>query len=67
MADYSDKSHSEVSDDKISRKLVIGLEKSKTTLDVTTQINVGPDIFTLKNRYRTDILSHKLRSLRVKL
>ena len=63
MDSYSDNCHSEVSSEEMSRKWVIGLEKAKATLDVTTQMNVMLSIFPLTNKYRNDLLSQKLRML----
>ena len=57
MAAYSDKRHIAVSDEDMSRKWGIGLDKAKLTLDATTQMNFRSAIFTQTKRYRTDILS----------
>ena len=67
MADYSDKRHSEVSDEGMYHKWWTGLEKSKVTLDITPKIDLRLAIFPLDKRYRIDLLSHKPRRLSVKL
>ena len=67
MAAYSDKRHDEDSDEELSCKWVIGMENAKANLNVTMQINVGSEILPLTKRYRTDLLSQKLRRLSVRL
>ena len=67
MTDYSDKRFSEVSDEQLYLKWGLGLENSKATLDVMMQMNFRQAILPLTKRYRTDLFSQKLRSLRVNL
>ena len=44
----------------------IGLSKAKATLEATTQENVRSAILPLTRRYRTDLMSQKLKRLRAK-
>ena len=66
MVAYSYKRNSEVSSEELCCKLGIDLEKSKLTLDVTTQMNVRFCIFPLNKRYKTYQLSQKLRRSSIK-
>jgi len=47
----------------ISLKWGIGLEKAKATLRNTTQLNIRSALLPLTRRYRTDLLSQRLRRL----
>jgi len=50
----------------LSLKWGIGLEKAKNTIDNTTQINIRSAILPLTRRYRTDLLSQRLRRLNIR-
>ena len=65
-AAYSEKRHSGVSAEELSRMWGIGLSKAKATLEATTQENVRSAILPLTRRYRTDLMSQKLKRLRAK-
>ena len=41
----------------------VGLEKAKNTINNTTQLNIRSAVFPLTRRYRTDLLSQRLRRL----
>ena len=62
-ASYTKKSHRVLSADLMAKKLGIGLENSKCTIESTTQYNVISDIKLVTWRYRTDLLSQRLRRL----
>ena len=47
----------------IARKWGIGLEKAKQTLKATTQLAVRSAVLPLTRRYRTDLMSQRLRRL----
>ena len=47
----------------LALKWGIGLEKAKNTIKNTTQVNIRPAISQLTRRYRTDLLSQRLRRL----
>ena len=63
---YSYEHRIEFSADELTRKWGIGLKTYTATLRFTTQVNVRSEIFSLTNKYRTDLLSHKIRILSVK-
>ena len=47
----------------LARKWGIGLQKAKDTLKCTTQMNMRSAVLPLTRRYRTDLLSPRLRRL----
>ena len=47
----------------LAKKWGIGLQKAKDTLKCTTQLNIRSAILPLTRRYRTDLLSQRLRRL----
>jgi len=47
----------------LSLKWGIGLEKAKNTINHTTQMNIRSAVLPLTRRYRTDLLSQRLRRL----
>jgi len=51
----------------LSLKLGIGLEKAKNRIKNTTQYNVRSAILPLTRRYRTDLLSQRLKRLNTRL
>jgi hypothetical protein len=56
--------HSIVNAEELSRKWGIGLETAKKTLKVTTQYGIRHAIHPLRRRYRTDHLSLRYRRLK---
>ena len=62
-ATYSDKRHHGTDPALLARKWGIGLQKAKDTLKVTTQLNIRSAILPLSRRYKTDMLSQRLRRL----
>ena len=63
FATYTNKRHHGISAYILARKWEIGLDKSKFTLQSTTQGNVISDLKPLTRRYRTYLLSQRLRQL----
>ena len=63
FATYTDTPHHGISADLLARKWGIGLDKSKRTLQSTTQDHVRSSLKPLTRRYITDFLSQKLRRL----
>jgi len=57
------KRHHGVDADLLSLKWGIGLEKARNTLKYTTQMNVRSALLPLTRRYRTDLLSQRLKRL----
>ena len=57
------KRHHGVDADLLSLKWGIGLEKAKNTIKHTTQLNVRSALLPLTRRYRTDLLSQRLKRL----
>ncbi len=57
------KRHHGVDANLLSLKWGIGLEKAKNTIKHTTQLNVRSALLPLTRRYRTDLLSQRLRRL----
>jgi len=57
------KRHHGVDPDLLSLKWGIGLEKARNTLKYTTQMNVRSALLPLTRRYRTDLLSQRLKRL----
>ena len=47
----------------LSRKWGIGLKKARDTLAKTTQLNIRSALLPLTRRYRTDLLSQRLKRL----
>ena len=62
-ATYSDKRHHGANPELLARKWGIGLQKAKETLACTTQLNIRSAILPLTRRYRTDLVSQRLRRL----
>ena len=57
------KRHHGVDADLLSLKWGIGLEKARNTLKHTTQMNIRSALLPLTRRYRTDLLSQRLKRL----
>ncbi len=57
------KRHHGVDADLLSLKWGIGLEKARNTLKNTTQLNIRSALLPLTRRYRTDLLSQRLKRL----
>lgn len=57
------KLHHGVDADLLSLKWGIGLERARNTLEYTTQMNVRSALLPLTRRYRTDLLSQRVRRL----
>ena len=55
--------HHAITPDLLSRKWGIGLDKAKATLACTTQENIRSAVLPLTRRYRTDLLSQRLKRL----
>ena len=62
-ATYSGERHHGTDPHLLARKWGIGLNKAKQTLECTTQQNIRSAILPLTRRYRTDLLSQRLRRL----
>ena len=60
---YTDKRHHGVDANLIARKWGIGVQRARDTLKCTTQQNIRSAILPLTRRYRTDLLSQRLRRL----
>ena len=63
FATYTAKRHHGISDDLLVIKRGIRLDKAKWTLKSTTRDNVRSALKPLTRRYRTDLLSQRLRQL----
>ena len=62
-ATYTDNRHHGTDKALLSRKWGIGLKAAKDTLSHTTQLNIRSAISPLTRRYRTDLVSQRLRRL----
>ena len=60
------KRHNGVDPELLSQKWGIGLEKARSTLKNTTQMNVRSALLPLIRRYRTDLLSQRLKRLKTR-
>ena len=60
---HTSKRHHGVNADLLSLKWGIGFEKTKNTIKHTTQMNVRSALLPLTRRYRTDLLSQRLKRL----
>ena len=65
-ATITNERHHGVKPELIAQKWGIGLEKARQTLKATTQQAVRSAVLPLKRRYRTDLLSQRLRRLNCK-
>jgi hypothetical protein len=62
-ATYTKDRHHGTNAELLARKWGIGINKAKDTLKCTTQLNVRSAILPLTRRYRTDLLSQRLKRL----
>lgn len=62
-ATYSDKRHHGSDPNLLARKWGIGVQRAKDTLKCTTQQNIRSAILPLTRRYRTDLVSQRLKRL----
>ena len=62
-ATLTDRRHHEVTPEALSKKWGISLEKAQMTLKATTQLAIRSAEQPLQRRYRTDLMSQKLRRL----
>ena len=58
---FTSERHHKITPEELSKKLNIGLNTTKKTIKVTTQLGVRSAIGPLTRRYRTDILQNHLR------
>lgn len=59
----TDERHHVVSPEALAEKWGCSIQTTKSTLDVTTQMNIRSAVHPLTHRYRTDLLSQRLRRL----
>ena len=62
-ATYSNKRHHGTDPNLLAQKWGIGVQKARDTLKCTTQMNIRSAILPLTRRYRTDLLSQRLKRL----
>ena len=63
FATYTEKQHHGISDDLLSRKWEIGIDKAKWSLQYITQENVRSALKSLTRQYRTYLLSQRISQL----
>ena len=61
---HTNKRHHEITKEMIAKKWGISTERAKLTLDATTQMCIRSAVLPLSRRYRTDLLSTRLRRSR---